>query len=72
MNIVFVPSLTIRKLVDWLSVSFRSNGFPVVSAAPAEVILIDVEPVVTPSPTCFALIPPIPAAAFQPDALDVV
>ena len=69
---VFVPSLTIKKFVVWLSLSFKSNGFPVVSEEPAPVILIMVDAVLTPRPTCLALTPPVPVDASPPDAVDIV
>lgn len=72
MKKLFVPSLTTKKLVEFLSDNLRSNGFPVVSAAPAEVMLTDVAPVVTPRPICLAFTPPVPAAPFPADAEDVV
>ena len=58
--------------MEFLSESLRSNGRPVVSAAPPFVILTDVAPVVTPRPICFALTPPIPVAPFPDEADDVV
>jgi hypothetical protein len=66
------PLFTIKKLLVFVSVIFKSKGNPVVSDAPADVMLNAVEPVVTPRPICLALIPPVPASEFAPDAPDKV
>ena len=63
---------TIKKFVEFLSVRRISNGFPVVSDAPAEVMLTLVAAAVVPRPICFALTPPVPVVAFAPDAFEVV
>ena len=68
----FVPSLTTKKLVAFLSFNLRSNGLPVDSAEPAPVIFTAVAPDFTPRPICFAFFPPVPAAPFPAEAPDVV
>ena len=69
---MFVPSLTIKKFVEFVSVSFKSKGFPVGSEAPALVILTVVDPAATPRPICFGLTPPFPVAPPPEEAVAVV
>ena len=62
--------VVIKKFVELESTNLISNALPVLSEAPADVMLIFVEPVATPRPICFALVPPVVSVA--PDAACVV
>ncbi len=72
MNTFSEPVFTIKKFVVDISESRMSKPRPVVSAAPAESMLMFVAPMEVPRPICFALIPPTPVAALAPEALAVV